>query len=109
MTILKALITGKNAKDTIENQNNTKMKYGLKWGPFFTFSLSEEGQFSLLPPVSCTAGERLMKIRNYESNFFSSQKEMKHGKQKQQSSQHQICCQNIRYENFFSKLQCQHR
>ena len=39
------------------------------------------------------------KLKNHESNLFSSWNERKCGK-KQESSQHQICCQNIRHQKF---------
>ena len=42
------------------------------------------------------------KLKNHESNLYSSEKHRKLGK-KQQLSQHQICCQNIRHQRFVAK------
>jgi len=45
------------------------------------------------------------KFKNYECNLFSSKNVRKIWGKRQQLSQHQICCQNIRHHKFPSKHQ----
>jgi len=47
----------------------------------------------------------MKKLKNYEFNFFLTQKERNCGKQTQQLSQHQTSRQNIRHQKFLSKHQ----